>query len=198
MWWWLVRISLEVVTSCFALAVLNKGAKLEWRNTWWIWIVAGATGPAIARMKIVSLGRGEHERAFGLAHFYEPVRDHVEDQIDDIGATEEARWLHEEVLPTLVEAGATPDDVGRQFQEWIRLRTNMSETTRLREIEYVDEVLGDARSEDAQRIEALVTRACSVGAHRMVESLLTSAQTGRLERARRLLRNRPRRRSVRP
>jgi hypothetical protein len=187
--WWVARIALEVLTSVFALKAIRYTASPRWSHGFWSWVIAGAAGPAFARMRVVSLGR-DRERPVGVAALYEPARNYVEDHIDDIGADEQARWVREEVLPALVAHGATPTDVGNRLSDRVRALTHLPDTERLRQLDYIDEVLADTGTPDNARIETLIVYGCEMGAHRTIASLVESAQGGRLKRARDLMNRR--------
>src|SRR3954451_6239170 len=50
--------------------------------------------------KSVPYGRGEADPAARPPHL-RPVRRHIEGHLDDIGASEQAAWINEELLPQL-------------------------------------------------------------------------------------------------
>ena len=79
--WWGARVSLEFGLGLLAVGLL-RSTDAAVSDEVWAWIAAGAGAPAVARLRVFDLGKGEASRPIGIATAYEPVREFIEEQID--------------------------------------------------------------------------------------------------------------------
>jgi hypothetical protein len=133
--------------------------------------VAGIAAPALLRLRLVSLKVGEQEIPIGVATAYEPARDYVERQIDDIGAVTEARWLNQIVLPRLQPPEWTPQLIADEVRSYVKGLNRLSEPTRLAELAFIDRVLADGVG-DLDKIRLLIQKVVDLGGHRLVDGLI--------------------------
>lgn len=138
-----------------------------------VWIVVGTAGPAIARMRIIDVGSGDDPKPFGLAAFYEPLRDLVAKQLDDIGAAALSRHVKEDLLPLFNRAEVAPKDIGDRYMLWMKTSSQFDQFDASQEQEYIEKTLNGTQPEHIQR-EVLVLRAVELGAHRVLRDLKAS------------------------
>lgn len=172
--WWILRLLLEGAIGALAAGAVQvaTGGALGGLPDWLAAGVGGGlAGPGFVRMPIVTIGKGEDQRSIGPATLYEPIRSYIEDQLDDIGANEQQKWIHREVIPRLAKAGTTPDQVANRLKTYVRGLTRLKETDILAEIKYIEDVIADSKSGPAEKIEALLLRALKLRAYRTIEDL---------------------------
>lgn len=87
--WWTARVVLEIAIGAFAVGLL-RAMKIEGWDQLWGWAIAGASGPAIARLRVLDFGKGDDARPFGIAAAYERVRAFIEARIDRCSAQRQA------------------------------------------------------------------------------------------------------------
>jgi hypothetical protein len=170
-WWLLARLALEVIGAIAAVLLLPLAADGWWTEGPAAGFVAGVSVPALLRLRLVALKIGEGELPIGVATAYEPVRNFIERQIDDIGAAEESRWINAVVLPSLVQSGWTPSRLADRVRTYVRGLTRLSEPNRLAALKYVDTTLADPIT-DENKIRLLVQKVADLGGHRLLEDLL--------------------------
>ncbi len=155
-----------------AYGIVDVAADSAWSDGIYTWIVAGAAGPAAVRLRVVELGRGESAQPFGLASVYDPVRSFLEDQLDDIGAERQSRWVHQDVVPRLQAAVVEPAHVGKRLKEYIRGLRRFTDAQKVGERQFIDGVVSDATTTTGEKIETLVLIACRLRAFRTVKGLV--------------------------
>jgi hypothetical protein len=170
--WWLARLGLEFGIGALAYGLVDVAADGPWSEGVYTWIAAGAAGPAAVRLRVVELGRGESAQPFGLASVYDPVRGFLEEQLDDIGAEQQSRWIHHDVLPRLRDAVDGPAHVANRLREYIGGLRRLTDAERLAERQHIDQVVSDAGTTPDEKLELLVLRACQIRAFRTVKGLI--------------------------
>jgi hypothetical protein len=171
---WVLRVFLEVGIGLAAMLILkaaDAGTAEEYPPL--AWIIAGAAGPAIARIRIIDLGSSDDPTPFGLAAFYEPVRDWIAKQLDDIGAAALTRQVREDLLPLFNRAEVPPKDIGAHYMLWMQCSDRFSGFEEVDEQKYIDSTLTGSDPVHVQR-EVLVLRAVKLGAHRVLRDLRRS------------------------
>lgn len=169
--WWSVRLGLEVGLSAIALGVARGTITQPWAKGLLGAALAGAAGPAVARLQVMTIGKGSHSRPFGLASIYEPLRDFFEDQIDEIGAEQESQLINDVVLPHIKQVGKTPDELGDRLRVFISALSDrrLGAAAKKRELDFIDATLAD-KVDDDRKIKVLVLRARQIGAYRTIRN----------------------------
>lgn len=171
---WALRVLLEVGIGLAAMLILKAAdaATVE-KYQPLAWIVVGTAGPAVARLRIIDVGSGDDPTPFGLAAFYEPIRDWIAKQLDDIGAAALSRRVKEDLLPLFNRTDVVPKDISDRYMLWMENSDRFSKLDELQEQEYIDNTLGGSQPAHIQR-EVLVLRAVKLGAHRVLRDLKKS------------------------
>jgi hypothetical protein len=166
---WGMRVLLEVGVGVASIGIA-KAADSSLGSEPLAWVAAGAAGPIVVRARIMDIGTGGSAQPIGLAAFYEPVRDWIARQIDDIGAATQSKWLTEELLPTLSKSGVPPTDVAGRISRWFEGSGRFSKLDELHEQEFIHKTLKSRQDDDIKR-ELLVLRAINLGAYRVLRDL---------------------------
>jgi hypothetical protein len=173
---WLLRLLLEVgigVLAMLILKALDATDVEKYRPAGWI--VVGAAGPTVARLRIIDVGSADDPTPFGLAAFYEPVRDAIAKQLDDIGAAALARHVKEDLLPLIHRAEVEPKDISDRYTIWMRGSDRFDKLAEYEELKFIETTLDGSQAANVQR-ELLVYRALDLGAHRVLRDLRRSCQ----------------------
>lgn len=163
-WWWLARLSLEGAIGLLGVLGVSLatdstfGSLPEWLA---LGIAGGVAGPTAVRLAFANIGRGEDKKDVGLALFYDPVRGFIEDQIDDLGAANQSKWITEKTRE-LLAAGKTPPDVGTSLATYVDSLARLSDGERLAEKTWIKAVLDEAAYDNQAKVRALLTRAASL------------------------------------
>jgi hypothetical protein len=168
--WWVGRLVLEGLAGAAAYWVLQKTTDSDWVESFWGWILAGGAAPVVLRFRWITFGSGDNARPIGLASVYEPIRDMLERQIDDIGATDQAEWIQRRVLPRIQQM--SPQDVAGWLRDYVfgLGRLNLSE--RAQETEFISNTLTETNSSEDDKRLAFIHRAIDLGAWRLVRRLV--------------------------
>ncbi len=166
---WGLRVLLEVGVGVASIGIA-QAVDSSLSNEPLAWVAAGAAGPIVVRARIMDIGTGRSAQPIGLAAFYEPVRDWIAKQIDDIGAAKQSKWLTEELLPTLSMNGVTPHEVAGRISRWFEGSGRFSKLDELHEQEFIHKTLKSRQPDDIKR-EMLVLRAVKLGAYRVLRDL---------------------------
>ncbi len=176
--WWVGRVVLEILIGLAAMLVLKKAdASIVERFRPLGWFVVGAAGPAVARLRIIDVGSGDAPSPFGVATIYEPLRDWIAKQIDDIGAAAQTRNVKEVMLPLFNRTGVAPKEISDRYTIWMESSERFSTVQQLQEREYIKETLDGSEPAHVQR-ELLVLRALKLGAYRVLRDLRQSCHKG--------------------
>lgn len=174
--WWVGRLGLEALIGALAAAAVELATDVQWPEDLPSWIPSGLAGglggPAFVRLTVATLGKGEEEKPVGLATFYEPVRNFFETALDDIGASEQTKWLHDRCLPALRQRNVPPDSVGDRLKTYVKALTRLSAAEKATELKFIEDTLNDTTATDDDKIEALLLRALALRAFRMIDSLV--------------------------
>jgi hypothetical protein len=124
-------------------------------------------------MRLITL-RVDNDRDFpiGPASFYEPLRNYLEAHIDDIGATEQSRWISRDVMPRLVGSGWSPEGIAQRATDYVDGRTSMSTGSRLSAVRRIADARSDAASSPEDRIRVMVHVMLEIRAHRLIADLM--------------------------
>jgi hypothetical protein len=169
--WWVARLTLEGGVGAAAFAAVDGAIAAAWAGEVGGWVIAGGAGPAVARMRVVTIGKGEDARPLGIATVYEPLRDYIENEIDDIGATQESVWLYQTVLPTLKAKGTSPQNVADRLSTYVLSRSRLTEAEKTAERDFIAQTLADSSPPD-DKVSALILRARRLRAYKLIRSLL--------------------------
>jgi hypothetical protein len=175
---WGARVLLEAGIGAAGWAIISH-AEPAWKHDVLAWIAAGATGPALARARVIDFGEKERATPIGLAMVYEPLRDLISKALKDIGSNAEIDWLYEEVIPGLNRATVPPRLIGDRTKHWIKTCGRFDEPEIVAESNFIEDTLDEAQSDDLRR-ELIVLRAANLGAYRLVRRLHDSAKSGQL------------------
>lgn len=171
---WLLRIALEVVIGLLAMRIAIS-AKPAYEHQAFAWIVAGASGPALVRSRIIDVGPPGSTKPAGLAAAYEPFRDWIAARLDDIGAAAQSLWLNEELLPTLARHNKEPLDIANRLMRWVEGSERFTPVATSRQRAWVRKTLRDSQPADIKR-EQLVIRAVELKAYRVLRDLRRSCK----------------------
>lgn len=165
--WWGARIFLEMAIGVAAVALLQSTG-IPGSNELWGWLTAGASGPAIVRLRVLDIGKGAGERPLGPATVYEPLRGLIEDQIDRRSAEEQALWISRELLPALERKQPDPADLADLVIDYIRGRRGLETDEREREIHYIEEIRDGSQPPHVKREAIARHAAATLGAFRLL------------------------------
>jgi len=179
--WWGARLLLEAAIGVAALALLRSSG-IPASEELWGWLAAGASGPAIVRLRVLEVGKGAQERPIGPATLYEPLRGLIEDQIDRRSAEEQALWISRELLPTLERHQPDPADLADLVIDYLRGRRGLDTAQREKEVQYVEGIRDGTQSAQVKRESIARHAAAELGAFRLldrfkeVEAMRTESQ----------------------
>jgi hypothetical protein len=166
---WTLRIVLEAGIGVAALGIIEAATPNVVENPL-VWVAAGAAGPAAVRLRIIDVGVRENATPIGLAAAYEPVRDWLARQLDDISASAQSRWLYTELLPALDQRQVPPETIGARVLHWIEGSERFTKIQEVDERDYVKATLA-ADEADSLKRELIVLRALKLGAYRVLRDL---------------------------
>lgn len=168
--WWAARLAFEALIGIISVSIIQRTA-VTFGNSFVGWLAAGAAGPAVVRLRLLTLGRDEEARPVGLATVYEPIRDFIERQVDDIGADEQARWLREEIVPRLHHEGRDAAFVAVRLRTYVLGLARLTPVERLAETTSIEGILSDPGASDDEKVEILLERAVTLRAFRTISNL---------------------------
>lgn len=169
--WLAARFGLEVVGAVAAVLILPFTGDGWWTEGVPAGLIAGVSVPALLRLRLVTLKVGEAELPVGFATAYEPLRNFIERQIDDIGAAEQSRWINRVVLPRLSQLGTAPEELAYSVRTYIAGLTRLSESTQVATSKFIDTTLADNVS-DENKLRLLVQKVADLGGQRLLEDLV--------------------------
>lgn len=132
------------------------------------WIVAGASGSAVLRLRVLDFGRGEDSRPVGVATVYEPVRSLIEQQIDARSAECQTEWINYKLLPVLERAQIDPHRLADFLIDYLKGLPRLDPDRLKRETAYIVQTRDGPQSDRIKR-EAIARHAISVGAFRLLQ-----------------------------
>ena len=113
----------------------------------------------MARLRIIDVGSGDDPSPFGVATIYEPLRDWIAKQIDDIGAAAQTRNVKEVLLPLFNRTGVVPKEISDRYTIWMESSERFSTVQQLQEREYIKETLDGSEPAHVQRESACASSA---------------------------------------
>lgn len=174
--WWLLYIALEVASGALAYKGLAEVISSPWVDGIWGWLIAGTGAAAILRLRVTEL-RSAHDISVpvGPAFLYELFRGFFEDQIDNIGAAEQADWISSRLIPKLRQT--SPATIAPLIEAYVRSSGKLDAVRKEQTIHFLSETLAEVSSDDRQKRESLIWHALEVGGWRLLRRLYR--QTGR-------------------
>lgn len=170
--WVILRLAVDSIAAASVMAVLlgNLDPSLSPLVSGPVgWVSAGTAGPALLRLRIVTLSAGDRQVLIGPAAFFEPLIDYLDRHIADAAAIEQMMWLALDVWP-LVE-GLAPRQLADQIRDYADAARLDSGVRRESEA-MVRRVLQDARASDEEKSRLLLYEASRLGGTRLVERLV--------------------------
>ena len=164
----ILRIAIDAGVAMIAYGILIAVlGSLDWFTGPFPVLMAGACGPGIVRSQFAFLGGGD-DRYFGPAEWYSNRIKTIDLVIDDISAVEQSRWMAK-ALPWLVAQGVTTIEI--RIRTYVNGLDRLDAEERRRELDFIDEVVGDGGLKPSEKIEQLVQRMLDIGGRRQVRSL---------------------------
>lgn len=169
--WWALRLGIEgFAASLFAL-LLPQIVTAGWINGPAGGFAAGASVPALLRLRLMTLKVGEAtEIPIGIATAFEPIRDFFEHQIDEIGAVAQSSWLTKLFLE-LKQANWTLVQVEDRAKAYINGLSLVPATERSVAIAYIDARLDEKLGDDIT-IRLIVQKIVDLRGYRLLEDML--------------------------
>jgi hypothetical protein len=172
--WIACRLATDGFSSASAYAVLLLVFKgLEWFSPIWAAGVAILVGPAMLRAQLSLIGSGD-ERSFGPATAFRRIQKVIDDNIDDIGAVAQSRWINIKVLPSIEKMGL--DDFRDQIAYYLNSLDRFSDDEKQRELEFLEGTISDTNSTDKIKRRIMITRLLDRRCVRFVRQLANNAQ----------------------
>lgn len=174
--WWLARVGLEAVAAIVAFVVLAPALPRDVVTSALGGLAVGIAVPAVLRMRFATIRISpSREWPIGVATLYEPLRNTLERQIDDIGAVHQATWVDVTVLPILASK-TTPAAVVARAKLYVDGRTLLTADERAMAAAEFDNALS-APVDNADRMRAIVHILLELRAQRFLDSFV--AEHGR-------------------
>ena len=170
--WWATRLSFEAGVGIVATIALAKIAK-DW-NPILLGLAAGASASAVLRQRFATLG--ENSTPVGIALAYDYFRNFFDEQIERCGSENDSKWLNDEVVPALLEAGVTADQVGQRLVDYVAGLGHMGDAQRIEEQAAIERVLAETGVTEEEKIKLLVRIGHRLKAFKTLENLCEAAQ----------------------
>ena len=173
--WWMPRLAVDFLIGVVGLVVVRSTAHGDWASGPKGWIVGGfvggLVGPIIIRSRVFTVGRDNEAKPIGPGVVYDLVRDFFESKIDEFGATRDATWIEDEVIPAALLRGNPPRHVGQLLTHYVRARRSLTDARRKAEVAAVVAVLNDAGTTGEEKVRQLVTQAQELRAFSLLKSI---------------------------
>jgi hypothetical protein len=171
--WIASRLATDGSSSASAYAVLLLVFKgLEWFSPIWAAGVAILIGPTLLRAQLSLIGSGD-ERSVGPATAFRRIQKIIDDNIDDIGAVAQSKWINKKVLPSIDKVGI--DDLYNQVADYVNSLDRFSDQEKSDELEFFQRTISDTSITDRVKRRVMVTRLLDRRCVRFVRQLTKSS-----------------------
>lgn len=169
--WWVPRLAIDFVLGVAGLFVILQSTNEAWVHGVGGAVVGALLGPVVARSRLFTFGRDEDAKPVGIAIVYDMLRDYFEGNIDEIGASRDAKWLQDEVIPEIMAGREPARSFGRLLATFVRGRRMLDDQRRRAEEAAVDAALEDRETSDREKVEQLVQQAQELQAFSLMSEI---------------------------
>jgi hypothetical protein len=168
------RLATDGFSSASAYAVLLLVFRgLEWFSPFWDIAVAALIGPTLLRAQLSLIGSGD-ERSVGPAVVFRRFQKIIDENIDDIGAVAQSKWINAKVLPALEQVAI--DDFHDQIVDYLNSLDRLNAKDRHEEFSLLSEIVSDTTITDKLKRRIIVTRLLDRRCQRFVRQMVKTAR----------------------
>lgn len=168
--WWAGYLALEMASGALSYQGLIEISDDSWTGGVFGWLVAGTATAALLRMRVTEIRTSQGTQApVGLAYFYELVRGFFQSNIDNIGATEQAEWIANHLIPRL--KGTALPLMGNVLTAFVQSSSAFDSESRAETQVFVEETINEPDSTDDKKRATLVWAALDMGGWRLLRQL---------------------------
>jgi hypothetical protein len=164
--WWVIRLLADALAGVLAAALLLALVPDDW-SPWVTGLVAGGSAATLLRQQFTTVGG----TPVGIAIAYDYIRDLLDGAIDKCGSENDSKWVNEEFVPALLDAGASPNDVGKRLALYVKGLTKMDDSDRLDWQKTISDTVRDDTTDTRSKLEALVGIGLQLRAFRTLKNL---------------------------
>lgn len=171
--WISARLATDGFSSASAYAILLLVFKgLEWFSPIWAIVVAALMGPTLLRAQLSLIGSGD-ERSVGPAVAFRHLQKIIDDNIDDIGAVAQSKWINTKALPSVEKIAI--GDLRNQIADYLNSLDRFSVKEKRGELQFLNGIVSDITITDNAKRRIIVTRLLDRKCQRFVRQMVRAA-----------------------